>query len=281
MATRSAGLASAEPIDISRGEIFAAAGVLAALNAQADQIIGALTYLPLMDAILGFAGISVLIWAAMVAAWKIGSEDRAPLSGKRDLAVLATIVALSFVPVSYAPKLGLLLCGVYMVVTARRSDAQRRAGLVMLALTGPLIWGRLLLHLFQVPILALDAHIVGAAIGSRVDGNVVQFAGGGDQFLVAGACSSVHNISLAILLWTTAAMLFRIRIGRNYILIGCAMAALMFALNVLRLSAIGLFPGQFEFWHTGGGAAIFAWAGLIGAGLLAGFGVLRATDAQL
>jgi len=280
MATRSAGLASAEPIKTSRGEIFAAAGILAALNAQADQIIGALTYLPLMDAILGFAGISVLIWAAMAAAWKIGSEDQTPLSGKRDLAILATIVALSFVPVSYAPKLGLLLCAGYMVATPRRSDAQRRAGLVMLALTGPLIWGRLLLHLFQAPILALDAHIVGAAIGSHVDGNVVQFAGGGDQFLVAGACSSVHNISLAILLWTTAAMLFRIRIGREYILIGCAMAALMFALNVLRLSAIGLFPGQFEFWHTGGGAAIFAWAGLIGAGLLAGFGVLRATDPQ-
>lgn len=278
---RSAGLVPAGPtMTFSRGETFAAAGVLAALNAQANQLIAALTYLRLINAILSAAGISVLIWAAMLAAWKIGAEDRNPLSSKTDVAVLATILALAFLPLTYAPKVGLLLCAGYMLATARRSDSQRRAALVLLALTGPLIWGRLILHTFERQILALDAHIVGAAIGSHVNDNVVQFASGGNQFLIAGECSSVHNISLAILLWTTAAMLFRIRIDRSYILVGVAMAALMFTLNIIRLSAIGLFPTHFDYLHYGGGADLFAWAGLIGAGLLAGLGVLRASAAQ-
>jgi hypothetical protein len=279
---RSAGLAPAAPANIpSRGATFAAAGVLAAINAQGDQIVRALTYLPLIDAILGVAGISVLIWAAMISAWKIGSEDRTPLSGWRDAAVLSAILLLSFVPVSYAAKAALLLCTGYLLVTAGPADAQRRTALVLLALTGPLIWGGIFLHSFERPILALDAHIVGAAIGSSVDGNVVHFAGRSDQFLIGGPCSSVHNISLGILLWTTTAMLFRIRIDRGYLLIGIAMIALMFGLNIIRLSVIGFFPSHFDFLHVGGGAELFAWAGLLGAGLLAGMGALRANPQQL
>lgn len=283
---RPVGFVPAGPIrffrNIRRGEHFAAAGVLAALNVQADQIVAAVRYQPLSDAVFGAAGISVIIWAAMVAAWKIGAEDCHPFSGKRDYSVLAAIIALSFIPISHAAQAGLLLCAGYMVATAAPADAQRRSAFVLLALTGPLIWGRLILNLFGVPILALDAHLVGAAIGSQVDGNVVQFAGGGGkQFLIGGACSSVHNMSLALLLWTTAAMLFRIRIDRRYVLTGMAMVVVMFVLNVLRLSSIGIYPEHFDYLHYGTGAALFGWAGLISAGLLAAFGVTRAVARQI
>ena len=98
--------------------------------------------------------------------------------------------------------------------------------------------------------------------------------------LIGYPCSYVHNLFIAIVLWTTAAMLFRIRIDRQYVLVGIAMAASMFALNVVRLSMIGLFPDHFEFLHVGDGATMFAWAGLIIASLIAGFGVVRADARQ-
>ena len=98
--------------------------------------------------------------------------------------------------------------------------------------------------------------------------------------MIAEPCSSVHNMSLAIVLWTTAAMLFRIRADGRYLLIGAAMVALMYGLNVVRLSTIGLFPDHFDFLHVGWGAAIFGWAGLIGASLLAGIGVTHAAARQ-
>jgi len=181
---------------------------------------------------------------------------------------------------SYAAQAGLLLCGSYLLATAGRSDAERRSAVILLALTGPLIWGRLILHLFEVPILSLDAHIVGTVIGSPTAGNVVRFAGDNGRFVIAEPCSSVHNMSLAIVLWTTAAMLFRIRIDGRYMLVGAAMVALMYGLNLVRLSTIGLFPGYFDILHVGWGAVTFGYAGLVGAAIVAGFGVIDAAARQ-
>jgi len=225
--------------------------------------------------------VSAVMWAAMLAAWKIGSDGSRPLRGRADLAILSIIVLLSFVPISYAAQAGLLLCACYLLATGNRHNhPERRAAIVLLALTGPLIWGRLLLRLFETPILALDARLVGTVIGSKVDGNIVRFAVGGDRFIIGDPCSSVHNMSLAIVLWTTAAMLFRIRIDLRYVMVGVTMAGLMFALNIVRLSVLGLFPAHFEYLHVGGGAVLFGWAGLLGAALLAGKGIIDAAARQ-
>ena len=282
---RAAGQGPAAPTSqslyVSRGAAFAAAGVLAALNAQADQIIADLSWQSPIDALLNLGGVSALMWAAMFAAWSIGGEGHRALRGGLDMAVLGLVVLLSFVPLSYSAQVGLLLCGMYLLLTADGSnDAERRAAIVLLALTGPLIWGRLLLRLFEAPILAVDAHLVGAAIGTTVQGNIVHFPDGSGRFVVGDPCSSVHNMSLAIVLWTTSAMLFRIRMDRSYVMIGIAMCSLMFVLNIVRLSMLGLFPTHFDYWHTGGGAVLFAWAGLIGATLLAGFGITNAAARQ-
>ena len=267
-------------VDLHRGSIFAAAGVLAALNAEAGQIIGTLTFQSPIEAVLGLAGISAVIWAAMAAAWKIGSESRLRFGGRADVAVLGAVIALSLLPLSFAAQAGLLLCGIYLLLTSPRWDAGRRAAFVLLALTGPLIWGRILLNLFATPILALDAHIVAGLIGTHVDGNVFNAAADGKRFVIGSLCSSVHNISLAIVLWTTAAMMFNIRVDRCYVGVGIAMALFMFALNIARLATIGLFPDHFVYLHYGTGAALFGWAGLIGAALLAGFGVVHAAERQ-
>jgi len=268
-------------VGLSRGGAFAAAGVLAALNAHVDHILMDLTWQSPVDALLNLGGVSAVMWAAMLVAWKIGGESDRPLREPLDHAVLAIVILLSFVPISYAAQAGLLLCACYLLVTARRQDdPERRSAIVLLSLTGPLIWGRLLLRVFERPILALDAYLTGAAIGSKVDGNIVRFADGSGVMVIGDPCSSVHNISIAIVLWTTAAMLFKIRIDRQYMMVGIAMAASMFALNVVRLSMIGLFPSHFEFLHVGEGATLFAWSGLIVASLIAGFGVVRADARQ-
>ena len=271
---------SALRLDLGRGSVFATAGILAALNAEAGQILSTLTFQPAAEAITGLAGVSAVIWVAMAATWKIGTEDHGRLQVRRDALVLALVVALAFLPISYSAQAGLLICGLYLFATSRRGDAGRRAALVLLALTGPLIWGRILLNLFAGPILSLDAHIVGAVIGTKVNGNIFQAAGGGGRFVIGDLCSSVHNMSLAIVLWTTAAMLFDIRVDRRYVAVGAAMAAFMFALNIARLAAIGLYPTHFTYLHFGTGAALFGWAGLIGAALLAGWGVANAAARQ-
>ena len=267
-------------LNFSRASLFACAGVLAALNAQASQILATLNGPTAATALLTLGGISAVMWFAMYAGLKIGFEaDGGPIS-QRDMAVLAAVVLLALLPVSLAAHAGLLLCAAYLLATSRPGGSAGRVGFVLLALTGPLIWGRILLRLFAAPLLNFDAHVVASIIGTPVDGNTVQFANSTKQFLVGAPCSSVHNISLAVVLWTTAAVLFRVKPDARYIGCGIAMVALMFTLNIARLSAIGLFPGSFEFLHIGAGAEMFGWAGLIGAGLIAGLGVVHASARQ-
>jgi hypothetical protein len=254
--------------------------VLAALNAQADQITNALRYQSAAEAMAGLAGISAVIWIAMYAAMKIGFEHEPDRLRGWDVSVLSGVVGLSFLPISYAAQAGLLLCALYLFATSRPGGPSRRVALILLALTGPLLWGRILLQAFAAPILAVDAHLVGSVIGTAVDGNTVHFVSGNVRMLIGGPCSSVHNMSLAIVLWTTAAALFSVRIDISYAAIGVVMVGWMFALNVARLASIGLFLGQFQFLHVGAGAVLFGWAALIGAGLLAGMGVARAADRQ-
>ena len=152
--------------------------------------------------------------------------------------------------------------------------------LILLALTGPLIWGRLLLQLFAGPILSLDAHLVALVTGSEAAGNMVRFAGQNGRILIGDACSSMHNISLALVLWTTAAVMFRVRVDRGYLGIGALMAAWMFLLNIARLTLIDLRPADYLFLHNGAGAAFFGWTGLIGIAGFSGLGILRAADRQ-
>jgi hypothetical protein len=265
---------------IGRAGLFAGVGVLAALNAQADQITIVLTYRSMTGALMDLGGISAIIWFALYAALKIGMEREPGQISGRDAAVAIAVVSLCFLPFYFAAKVSLLLAGVYLFMTSRKQSPSRRVAIILLGLTGPLVWGRMILTLFAGPILALDAHIVGSVIGSDVHGNVVRFIGRDMSFFIAGPCSSVHNISIAVVLWTTAAALFRIRLDRGYFGIGVAMVTFMFALNIARLAAIGLFPDDFQFLHAGGGAALFGWTGLVGAALLAGLGVVRAVERQ-
>lgn len=263
---------------ITRAGIFAGAGILAALNAQADQIINILTVKWLTGLLVELGGISAIIWLAMYAALKIGIEGEPEPISRRDAAIISTVVLLCFLPFFFVAKAGLLLAGAYLFATSKAASSSRRVALILLALTGPLIWGRLLLTVFAAPILALDAHIVGLILGTDVKGNLI--AGAPINFFIGGGCSSVHNISIAIVLWTTAAALFGIRLDRRYFGVGATMVAWMFVLNIVRLSLLGLFPDHFEYIHVGGGAVLFAWFDLVGAALLAGFGVLRAVERQ-
>jgi exosortase/archaeosortase family protein len=257
---------------VGRAALFAGAGVLAAVNALADTIITDFGRAAPIGSIFNLAGISAVIWFAMYAALKIGwSAERGELR-KADWPIVLIVLASAVVPVSYVARAGLLLCALYAFVTTRPGQSARQVALVLLALTGTLFWGPLILNIFAVPVLALDAHIVGHTIGSAVDGNVVQFARSGEAFLIAKGCSSVHNISLAIVLWCTAVALFDLRIDARLLAFGAAMVALMFGINIARLCLIGLFPEHFEFLHSGSGAVLFGWIGLVGMAIVAGLG---------
>lgn len=281
---RAAGTFPAAPflprLEHARAALFACAGVLAALNAQAGQLLNDLTFQNSLVGIANLAGISGVIWFALYAALTIGLNSGGNAVSREDGLVLAVAVALSIAPFATAAKAALELVALYLVTTSYADENSKRVGIILLGLTGPLVWGRVLLEAFAMPLLSIDARLVGDAIGSPVHDNIVRFAHSPKQFLIGIPCSSVHNISLAIVLWSTGAALFRVRFDARYVGWGMAMIALMFGLNIIRLSLIGLFPDSFVFLHDGVGADLFGWAGLVGAGTLAFLGVSGAVARQ-
>jgi exosortase/archaeosortase family protein len=267
------------PENINRAGIFAAAGVIATLNALADQIVA--FDAGLIIRIVDLGGISAVIWFALYAALKIGLEAGDEPPRKADVPVLLAILVSCFIPVTVAARGGVLLCACYFFATTRPDAPGRRVALVLLALTGTLVWGPLVLTLLAAPILSLDAHITGWLIGSPVTANMVQFAGTDRIYIVATACSSIHNISLALVLWCTAVALFDLKVDGRLLLIGAGMIALMFALNIVRLSLMGLFPDHFDFLHAGAGDLLFGWLEVIAMAILAGLGVSNAVARPL
>jgi exosortase/archaeosortase family protein len=132
----------------------------------------------------------------------------------------------------------------------------RRAAAILFALTLPLFWTRLLFAAFNDSILRLDANIIGLVVGTTPEGNVVPFADGSREMFIAPGCSSLTNLSLALL---SAAAFVNFRGGRwsrATLAWSAASAVAVIAINVTRISLIGLYPSHFDLIHGPAGAAV-------------------------
>lgn len=248
--------------------------MFASVNALADTILGSLRANGLIDAIVSLAGVSAVLWFGLFAALRVAAEPGASAWRRGDRILLCSAGLCALFPAAWMASVGVFLLGAYLALTAQDGRA-RRVALVLLALSGTLLWGKIVLLAFAPVVLAADGQVVGALVGTGAQGNLVGFVGGG-QFVIGGPCSSVHNISLALLLWSCVVALLDLAIDRRLILVGVAAMAAMYVLNLARLSAIAVFPTHFEWLHLGTGAALFGWAGLLLAGLVIGAGAYDA-----
>lgn len=234
----------------------------------------------MVEWLLSLGGISAVVWFAVFAMVRLAVEPAQTAEPMRsgDAVALGFALLCGWFPVASLAGLAIFALGTYLTVTARATRS-RRIAWILLALSGTSFWGKIVLLVFAPVLLALDGHIVGMLAGTGAQGNLVGFAGGG-SFVIGGPCSSMHNISLALLLWTCVIALLDLRVDRRLVLVcGAAMAA-MFALNVARLTAIALFPRAFDWLHVGTGATLFGWAGLVLAAGIVGGGAYDALARQ-
>jgi len=268
------------PSIASRAELFAIVGCVSAVNAFAGKIATAIYSQSLITAILDLGGVSAIVWFAIgtlfaISAEASGSSDAPgkPAMQPADKAVACLTMFLSFAPLNFAAAIGLLLCGTYLAVASARGSADRRIAIVMIALTGPVIWGRFLLALMGPFLLNLDAGMAGLLAGVPVEGNVVSLRGESDVLYVALGCSSVHNMSLAILLFVTLTQFLRLRYTPLLLMTGAGAALAMATVNVLRLATLARFPQYFELVHTGWGGTVFGTISFVAAGAVIAWGI--------
>lgn len=257
-----------------RARLFAFCTILAAVNGAAVYIVPAIQEHGTIAAVFQLAGVSAVFWFALYAVAQIArdTEAQSPLH-RFDGLVAGLIVAAALLPIAAAGALAVTGAGAWLLTTAPVGTRERRIAIVLLAISGSLLWGRILLGLFAPLLLGADSQLVGLLSGLDVQGNSVAFASSDKRFIVGPGCSSLHAISLAIVLWAAVTQLLDMPIGPATLgACGAAIGA-MVLVNGARLATIGHFPADFDYWHDGAGAGWFGWAGLIASGLALGIGL--------
>jgi hypothetical protein len=267
---------SAGPL-LPRALCFAAAAVLAVVNARAPVILGDVAASGLVNSLMRLFGVSAVVWFACYAMAALALRDRRPSRlSAGDGAVLAMLILACLAPVVLAATAMLLGAGLWLWRTSAAGTADRAVALILLGLAAHFVAAPLILSLFGPIILAIDSFFAALFTGTAVDGNLINYRGVDGGYVVFGGCSSVGNMSLGLLMWITLAQLFALRPDRRLAIYFLASMGALFAINTVRLVSFAWFPAAMDDLHHGVGAALFAWASLIAMAAIAGAGIVDA-----
>jgi hypothetical protein len=158
------------------------------------------------------------------------------------LLIALPITALSWLAVT-------ILC-LYVLLFTDPSSSQRRGTLILLATTVPMLWSRLLFRYFANFILEIDALFVGLLLGTGHTGNLVRFADQSGNLVISPYCSSLANVSLSFVTWVTISQWFSHRCSLNDLCWCFLAAASVIAINVIRISLMGLTEMHYQMIHN-------------------------------
>jgi hypothetical protein len=242
-----------------RGTLFAGLVVVGFANGLGEAMSQAVAKAGLAAALMSTFDISIIVWSAwaLCIAFLLHSPIQ-PMS-RSDGVVAAFALLAIVVPVAPLSWLALTGLAIHILRTAPRASLLHRGGWILLALTVPMFWARLLFAALSDVILQADAVLVGWLTGTHRVGNAIEFADGSGYLWIAPACSSLSNMSLAILCWVTATKFVNHPSSvRDIGWIALTLAAVI-AINATRIALIGLYPAHFDLIHGPVGATVANW----------------------
>lgn len=270
--------ASAAPIfsnfgqAFQRAEFFAGLFLLGFSNGIFERIMQAIALGTIGDAFLGTFGISVLIWAACFIAVSLLLRHPPEPVTRNDLFLALAIVAAAFLPSAKASWLALTWLGLYGLRCFEAGAPGRRAAVIILAITVPMFWSRLVFGMLSHLILQADAILVSLIVGTERVGNTVGFADNSGYLFILPPCSSLANVSLAVLGWALFIQAFALRPSLTDIWWCLAACSAVIVINVTRMALIGLHPESYELVHGAVGASV---ASFLGLAAIVGINILR------
>ena len=266
---------------MNRDRFFCGLFILAAANGLVYWVVGTVVAQGWSDAVLGLFSVSAFVWVAALATSVLlyGSTVDEVITTP-DTVIGLGVLAMAILPFPKLSWLALTALSLHMLCVSTARSSRRRAALIGLAITGPMLWGRVLIDVFGPAILQADAILVSTLIGTDYVGNVFLGAIGSDgiptQFAIYPACSSLHGMSIAVLAFVTINNTFG-SVAWSARHFACAVLAVLsvLAVNVLRLGLIGLFPTHYSAIHGSPGGDIAAWLSLALVVAISLFGVGR------
>ena len=262
-----------------RASLFAFALIVTTVNGLTIKISSAIMESGLLGAALGLFGVSAIVWLALAAIYKIASDnDHQIRQAAFDLPVVILMMIAAFLPVGMEASLALFGGSLYLFSTSAQGSCERRLSIVGLALTGYILWGPVFLNFLGPELVEIDAALVSTFSGLPRDANMVDFVGADHMnMVISPGCSSVYNVSLAIILFAAATQLFNLKITSRLVIF-CALAIFAtVAVNIFRLIVIANYPDHFESLHHGSLSPIFGWMSLLAIVLIVTAGILNET----
>lgn len=247
---------------ISRRE--ALLGVVVCLIANhALQIVDASSFLSILS---GLASQNLIYWFAcyVIISHLLASSSEPTLSKNDSIFVIGLCLLILMVSfIAYRFTIGFLttLLALWMMRSFKDDVKVKSAGIVLMAMAVHLVWAPLLFRLFMEEFLLLDAAAISVVL-SNLRPDIVQagttFSGEDHAITLVGACSSFHNVSLAILAVVAAIMCYRTELRRSdvaWLLITCTA---MIAINVVRIALVAWDAEMYIYWHDGAGVKVLS-----------------------
>ncbi len=231
-----------------------------------NQALGAVNQLPstspgeILSDLAAASVFQIMAWYAIFRL--LASSDPRQVAQTRDILIALALCLPLFLPTTRTIKFVALGAAIFSWIRGRDDPNLRGAGVVLAALTVQQYWGHIVFDIFALPLLQAETAVVGTLVqalraGTVWQGNVIT-GPSGFGIIVYSACSSFHNLSLAMLCWLTVSRLRNQGWRRRDLLTGCVIGAAMIACNVARLCLMAWSPDFYEYWHNGLGAQIFA-----------------------
>jgi hypothetical protein len=238
---------------MSRSEYFAALCILGCVNGIGARAIQAIASHGLIEATFATFDVAAPVWIACAIAAGLLLESHGDRITTTDKAVGAAFLLLVALPVEGASWLGLTGLGFYLLSMAGAATSRQRGAKILLAMTIPMLWSRLLFRLFSEFILQIDATLVGRMLGTATAGNVVRFADGNGDLVILPACSSLAGLSLVALCWVAISQTVQHSWSVKD-LVWCVLAgASVVAVNVTRMGIMGLSETHYHVVHSASG----------------------------
>ena len=239
--------------NLSRGEYFAGLFVVGCASGVASRIINSVKTIGWMNASLRSFDVSIIVWFSVVAGLALIVRDRTV--GVRSFEIVLGMGFLFLVILPIGPLAWVAVTGLSLYVLLFTDVAASRQGAsILLAVTVPMLWSRMLFHFFANYILAVDASLVSWLLGTHRTENLVEFSDKSGQLVIFSQCSSLANVSLAFLCWVTFSQLVSHK--SRYDFLWCLLAcAAVVAVNVTRMTILGMSEWHYATFHNEWGDA--------------------------
>ena len=234
---------------LSRDEFFAGLFILGCANG----LMGRMLYAFNLEGWAGFVtGVDInliVLFAFYAGVSAVLSEGKHKLR-LSDLIVGCACLVLICLPVYPLSWVAVTVLSLYILLFANGAPDRKRGAVILLTLTMPMLWSRLVFQFFANFILEFDAWFAAALLGTSRVGNTLSFGDGSGILVITPACSSFANVSIALLCWVSVTQWAKHRWAPSD-LVWCFLAcASVIGVNVTRIAVTGMSQANYAMFHN-------------------------------